>query len=191
MPWNKAAPLNQNTSNGPIDLVSIDFLSLKHDSNGISNILVVTDHFSRYDQAFSSRNQMACTVAKILVDKYFLHNGLSSRIHSDQGSDLEPFNQRVLLLKSCATPYHIQGDAQPKRFNCTLLLMLGTLGHEQMCQWSQHVGYLVHAYNNTKCDATGYSPYYLMFGSEARPFFFPKHMLMEQRKDNILSMLPS
>lgn len=28
--------------------------------------------------------------------------------------------------------------------------------------------YLVHVYNSTKCDATGYSPYHLMFGKEAR-----------------------
>lgn len=46
--------------------------------------------------------------------------------------------------------------------------MLGTLGCEKKKQWSKHVGYLGYAYNSTKCDATGYSPYYLMFGREAR-----------------------
>lgn len=46
--------------------------------------------------------------------------------------------------------------------------MLGTLGREKKHSWSQDVPYLVHAYNSTKCDATWYSPYYLMFGREAR-----------------------
>ncbi|XP_052462953.1 uncharacterized protein LOC128020214 [Carassius gibelio] len=34
--------------------------------------------------------------------------------------------------------------------------------------WSQQIPYLLHAYNSTKNDATGYSPYFLMFGREAR-----------------------
>lgn len=46
--------------------------------------------------------------------------------------------------------------------------MLGTLNQEKKRQWSQHVVHRVHAYNSTKCDATGYSPYFLMFGREAR-----------------------
>ncbi|XP_048046522.1 uncharacterized protein LOC125268395 [Megalobrama amblycephala] len=88
-PCHRAAPLHHISSNGPMDLVCIDFLSMEPDSTGISNVLVVTDHFTRYAQAFPSRNQKAQTVAKILVDKYFLHYGLPARIHSDQGRDFE------------------------------------------------------------------------------------------------------
>ena len=42
--------------------------------------------------------------------------------------------------------------------------MLATLNQEKKRQWSQHVVHLVHAYNST----TGYSPYFLMFGREAK-----------------------
>lgn len=46
--------------------------------------------------------------------------------------------------------------------------MLGTLDPAQKPKWSQHISQLVHAYNSTRNDATGYSPYFLMFGREAR-----------------------
>ncbi|KAJ8375794.1 hypothetical protein SKAU_G00063740 [Synaphobranchus kaupii] len=46
-PSKKAAPLHQIVSSGPMDLVCIDFLSMEPDSKGISNVLVVTDHFTR------------------------------------------------------------------------------------------------------------------------------------------------
>ncbi|KAL7886895.1 hypothetical protein AOLI_G00046160 [Acnodon oligacanthus] len=44
----------------------------------------------------------------------------------------------------------------------------GNWPEEKKLQWSQHVGHLVHAYNSTRCDAMGDSPYYLMFGREAQ-----------------------
>lgn len=46
--------------------------------------------------------------------------------------------------------------------------MLGTLTSEQKQHWSKHIAAIVHAYNSTTSDATGYSPYRLMFGWEAR-----------------------
>lgn len=85
----KVAPLNHMTSSGPFDLVCIDFLSIEPDSKGIGNVLVITDHFTRYAQAFACKDQKALTVAKILCDKFFIHYGLPSRIHSDQGRDFE------------------------------------------------------------------------------------------------------
>lgn len=166
-------PLHQITSSGPLDLVCIDFLSVEPDTRGMNSILVVSGHFTRYAQAFPTKNQKALTVAKILVDKFFLYYGLPARIHSDQGRDFESrLIKEVLTImgirKSRTTPYHPQGDPQPERFNRTLLSMLGTSSQGKRRHWSQHIGYLVHAYNSTKCDATGYSPYYLMFGREAR-----------------------
>lgn len=75
-PCKRAAPLHHIVSSGPMDLVCMDFLSMEPDSRGISNILIVTDHFTRYTQAFPAKNQKALTVAKILVEKYFVHYGL-------------------------------------------------------------------------------------------------------------------
>lgn len=169
----RAAPLSQITSNGPMDLVCIDFLSLEPDSKGVFNILVVTDHYTRYAQAFPTKDQKAATVAKVLCEKYFVHYGIPARIHSDQGRDFESklIHELLKMLgiqKSRTTPYHPQGDAQPERFNRTLLSMLGTLDKSQKPKWSQHVSQLVHAYNCTRNDSTGYSPYLLMFGREAR-----------------------
>lgn len=80
-----------------MDLVCIDFLSMEPNSKGISSVLVVTDHFTLYAQAFPTRNQKALTVAKVLVEKYFVHYGLPSRIHSNQGRDFKSRLIRELL----------------------------------------------------------------------------------------------
>lgn len=166
-------PTKSIFSNEPLDLVCIDFLSIEPDSRGIANVLILTDHFNRYAQAFPTKDQKALTVAKVLWEKFFVHYGLPARIHSDQGRDFESHLIKELfrmlgIRKSRTSPYHPQGDPQPERFNRTLLSMLGTLDPAQKNRWSQHISQLVHAYNCTKNESTGYSPYYLLFGREAR-----------------------
>lgn len=164
--------MNSITSSGPVDLVCINFLSIEPDLKGISNVLVITDHFTRYAQAYPAKYQKALTVAKILVEKCFIHYGLPARIHSDQGRDFESRLIKELLgilgiRKSRTSPNYPQGDPQPERFNRTLLSMLGTLNPAQKSRWSQNISHVVHAYNCTKNEVTGYSPYYLLFGREA------------------------
>ncbi|XP_057187744.1 retrovirus-related Pol polyprotein from transposon 412 [Triplophysa rosa] len=167
------APLIHLGSDGPMDLVCMDFLSIEPDSRNTENVLVITDHYTRYAQAFPTRDQKTSSVAKVLLEKYFVHYGLPMRMHSDQGRDFESRLVKEVLNtlgveKSRTMPYHPQGDPQPERFNRTLLDMLGTLDAKRKKRWSQHIGHLVHAYNCTTNEATGFSPHYLMFGREAR-----------------------
>ena len=44
--------------------------------------------------------------------------------------------------------------------------MLGTLPKEKKSEWKNHIGTLVHAYNYTQNSATGFSPYYPMYGRQ-------------------------
>jgi 23S rRNA pseudoU1915 N3-methylase RlmH len=46
--------------------------------------------------------------------------------------------------------------------------MLGTLENKEKQDWKKYISSLVHAYNCTKHDSTGYSPYELMFGRKPR-----------------------
>ena len=67
--------------------------------------------------------------------------------------------------------------------------MLGTLTPEQKKDWKSHVPALAHAYNCTRNAATGFSPYFLLFGREPRlPVdveFGPQNSFTELVLDNI------
>ena len=172
--WNpQRAPLVNTETCQPMELVCMDFLKLEQSKGGIENILVVTDHFTKYAQAYPTRNQSAKTTAKTLFDNFFVHYGFPRRLHSDQGRNFESkliaeLCQMANIKKSRTTPYHPMGNGIAERFNSTLLNMLGTLDPKKKADWKSHVGSLVHAYNCTRHDTTGFSPYYLMFGRHPR-----------------------
>ena len=157
----------------PMELVCMDFLTLEESKGGYQNILVITDHFTRYAQAVPCRNQTAQTTAKALYEHFIKFYSFPERLHSDQGRNFESKVIKELCkiagtAKSRSTPYHPIGNGSAERFNQTLLKMLGTLTTDQKTDWKSFIGSIVHAYNATRSDATGFSPHYLMFGWHPR-----------------------
>lgn len=150
----------------------MDFLTLEPDSSNTKDILVITDHFTKYAVAIPTQNQKAQTVAKRLWDNFFVHYGFPEGQLSDQGPDFESCRIQELckiagIRKVRTTPYHPRASPV-ERFNRTLLQMLGTLENKNKAHWKDHVRPLVHAYKCTRSDVTGYSPYELMFGRKPR-----------------------
>ncbi|XP_025752898.1 uncharacterized protein LOC112841852 [Oreochromis niloticus] len=60
------------------------------DSRGTKNILVITDHFTKFAVAVPTPDQKEKTVAKALWEKFIIHYGIPERLHSDQGLPIEP-----------------------------------------------------------------------------------------------------
>uniref|UniRef100_A0A3B3R4V1 Gypsy retrotransposon integrase-like protein 1 n=1 Tax=Paramormyrops kingsleyae TaxID=1676925 RepID=A0A3B3R4V1_9TELE len=171
-PPERAAPLMNIKTCRPLELVCMDFLSLEPDRSNTKDVLVITDHFTKYAVALPTPNQRARTVAKCLWEHFIVHYGFPERLHSDQGPDFESKTIKELcditgIKKVRTTPYHPRGNPV-ERFNRTLLQMLGTLSQPDKLHWKDFVKPLVHAYNCTKNDVTGFSPYELMFGRQPR-----------------------
>ena len=67
------------------DLVCIDFLKADPSRDSKENILVLTDAFTKFSQAFITNNQKGHTITKMLVNKLFYVFGILAHIHSDKG----------------------------------------------------------------------------------------------------------
>ena len=75
----------------PLEIVHMDFLTIgsKKDPNKNINVLVVTDYFTHYMQAFVTTSQTAVVVALTLYKEYFVHYGWPDKLHNDQAGNFK------------------------------------------------------------------------------------------------------
>ena len=138
----------------PLEIIHLDHLTLEPSKEQYESVLVVTDHFTRYAQAYAVKNQTALTTAKVLWGQFLRHYGFPQKILTDQGPCFESqlFQELMSMArieKLRTTSYHPQTNGQCERFNSTLMNMLGTLTPDQKKDWKSHLLTMCHAYNST------------------------------------------
>ena len=109
----------------PLELVHIDYVGMEvtiatDKKPVVKNMLVVIDHFTRYVQAFVTKNHTARTTARVLYNNYFSVFGFPQRLMSDQGTE---FCGKVIaamcsllgIEKIWTTPYHPQTNGSARK----------------------------------------------------------------------------
>jgi len=146
---------------------------LPESSNRNLYVLVVSDYFTRWTEAYALPNQEADTVAHKLINEFFFRFSLPEQLHSDQGKQFESTVIKEVcnllqIKKTRTTPYHPQSDGLVERFNRTLLSMLSTTIADHPWDWEDDLRQLCYAYNTSVHSTTGHTPFFLKFGRQAR-----------------------
>ena len=137
-------------------------------------ILVLTDHFTRWQDALPLPDATAPTVATVLDERVFCYFGLPEQIHSDQGAQFESQLMEELCAlwridKTHTTPYHPQSNGVVERNNRGLGDSLRTLllsrGQDE---WDQLLPQIMRAFRGTPHSATGETANMMMLGRELR-----------------------
>ena len=114
----------------PMDLVHVNLVRMEvtvetKKKPVVHKILVVTDHFSRFVQAYKVKDKRAITITKCLYDNYFRHYGFPQHLLSDQGTEFcnAILNEMCIYLnikKLCTSPYHPQTNGAVEHVHQTL-----------------------------------------------------------------------
>ena len=167
-------PLQPFLTGEPWERLGIDVTG-PHPTSAKGNVYVLTviDHFTKWVEMFPMKNQEAATVAKILVDRVFCVHGCPLQILTDRGPNFESslFRElcsRLAIDKVRTTAYQPSTNGGIERFHGTMHAMLAKWIQTNQRDWDEKLPAVAFAYRTSEHESTGFSPYFLMHGREAR-----------------------
>jgi hypothetical protein len=170
----KRAPLTQLPVGVPLERIAADFMcDLRPTARGNKNILVISDYYTKWVEAYACPTQTAVEMADKLVTEFICRYGCPLQFHSDQGPCfkaklMQEVCQSLDIEKTRTVSYRPQSDGHVERFNRTVQDMIRGYVNDWRDDWDLALPYCLMAYRSTRQDSTGCSPNLLMLGREVR-----------------------
>ena len=152
--------------------IGVDLCSLPHSSEGYTCMAVAVDYFTKWVEAEPLRSKSAESVAQFLFSLICRH-GCSEIQINDQGREFVNASSTRLheltgVKQRITSPYHPQSNGLTERNNRTIQNSLLKVLEEKEEDWARALPGVLFAFRTSKQKSTGCSPFFLMYGRQAR-----------------------
>jgi transposase InsO family protein len=152
--------------------IAIDIVGkLPETVDGHQYLLTMIDHFTRWPVAIPIPNRSAAVIAKALFKHLICQYGVPTRILSDRekaflSTAVKTMCTRFNIKKIETSGYQPQSNGHVERFHRYMNAALTMFVNKYKTDWADYIDSVLFAYRISVNTATGYSPYYLMYGRQ-------------------------
>ncbi|GBO04446.1 Retrovirus-related Pol polyprotein from transposon 17.6 [Araneus ventricosus] len=181
---NFKAPIQKiPTADYPFQKVAFDAIGpLVTSKHGNKWIIVMSDYFTRYAEAYALPNIQSSNVARVLID-FISRHGIMQVLYSDRGSNflsqaMQEVYNKLGISKQQTLSYSPQGNGLVERLNKTLIDSLSHLVSENQEDWCEHLPFALMAFRNACHSTTNESPNFLVYGRDP---VMPYHLIYSEK----------
>ena len=156
----------------PFQIMGMDILTeLPETENGNKHIILFTDYYTKWVEAFAIPDRTATTVAVKLIQGILCRHGAPEKIISDRDSSFisdvfREITEMLNIKQSMTTAYNPQADGQAEKAIGTLHNTLAKLVNSNQKNWDSMIPYALWAYRTAVHNTTKETPYFLVYGRD-------------------------
>jgi transposase InsO family protein len=168
----RRGPLQRYMVGEPMERVALDVSGpWPLSESGNKYILVVTDHLTRWSEAYPIADQEARTISEVFVTQFIARFGCPMLVHTDQGRNFESklFKEMCVMLgvkKTHTMAFRPQSNGIVERMNKTIGSLISAYVSENQRTWDKNLAVLMMAYRATPHETSGLTPNELMLGRQ-------------------------
>ena len=142
-------------------------------TKGNKYILVVKDALTRFVETVPLKSNTAEDVAEALIREVICRHGAFGRLISDNGREFDnklmaQISQLLQIKHTTICPENPRANGLAENHMRVLKDSLSIYTQETLQDWDEYLSGVTMAYNTTVNSQTGHTPFYMMYGREAR-----------------------